>query len=82
MDWREKAACLGMDTELFFPIGESGPGFLQETVAKNVCSGCDVTDACLQDALKHRDGGIRGDMTEDERRKFKRRLARQLASKK
>ncbi|MDA9918255.1 WhiB family transcriptional regulator, partial [Pontimonas sp.] len=25
MDWRDKAACLTVDPELFFPVGNTGP---------------------------------------------------------
>ena len=37
MDWRSKAACLTVDPELFFPIGNTGPAIRQVAEAKAVC---------------------------------------------
>ena len=36
MDWRSKAACLTVDPELFFPIGNTGPAIRQVAEAKAV----------------------------------------------
>ena len=33
MDWRSKAACLSVDPELFFPIGNTGPAIAQAAEA-------------------------------------------------
>ncbi|MFE3074178.1 WhiB family transcriptional regulator [Streptomyces sp. NPDC059247] len=44
-------ACSGLDPELFFPVGESGPVLLQEQEAKAVCRRCPLMDSCLQGAL-------------------------------
>src|SRR4051812_16351319 len=43
MDWRDRAACLDEDPELFFPIGNTGPAILQIEEAKVVCRRCEVT---------------------------------------
>ena len=51
MDWRNRAACLTEDPELFFPIGNTGPALLQIEEAKRVCARCQVRDKCLQWAL-------------------------------
>ncbi len=47
MDWRDRAACLDADPELFFPIGNTGPAILQIEEAKAVCRTCPVIDSCL-----------------------------------
>ena len=52
-DWRNRAACLSEDPELFFPIGNSGPAKMQIAEAKTVCRGCEVRETCLQWALDH-----------------------------
>ena len=48
MDWRDKAACLTADPELFFPVGNTGPAVDQIEKAKAVCARCTVTEICLQ----------------------------------
>ena len=59
MDWRDRAACLEEDPELFFPIGNTGPALLQIEEAKMVCRRCDVQDTCLKWALESgQDAGV------------------------
>lgn len=48
MDWRSKAACLTVDPELFFPIGNTGPAIRQVAEAKAVCRECVVKGICLK----------------------------------
>ena len=77
MDWREKAACLQSDPELFFPIGNTGTALDQIDRAKDVCSSCPVTEMCLEYALSTgQDCGVWGGLSEEERRALKRRAAR------
>lgn len=77
MDWREKAACLTADPELFFPVGNTGPAVEQIERAKSVCASCPVTEMCLQYAMETgQDSGVWGGLSEDERRALKRRAAR------
>jgi WhiB family redox-sensing transcriptional regulator len=77
MDWRDRAACLTVDPELFFPVGNTGPAVEQIDRAKTVCSHCPVTEYCLQYALDtNQDSGVWGGLSEDERRALKRRAAR------
>ncbi|MGO1434822.1 MAG: WhiB family transcriptional regulator [Canibacter sp.] len=77
MDWREQAACLNADPELFFPVGNTGPALDQIERAKAVCASCSVTEMCLQYAMDtNQDYGVWGGLNEDERRTLKRRAAR------
>ena len=77
MDWRHKSACLTVDPELFFPVGNTGPAVEQIEKAKAVCARCTVTEICLQYALETgQDSGVWGGLSEDERRALKRRAAR------
>ncbi|MGH8932540.1 MAG: WhiB family transcriptional regulator [Egibacteraceae bacterium] len=73
MDWRDHAACLDTDPELFFPIGTTGPALNQIERAKAVCQRCDVATQCLEWAIATRqDAGVWGGLTDDERRALRR----------
>ena len=77
MTWRNRAACLDEDPELFFPVGNTGPALLQIEEAKAVCRRCEVVETCLEWAMQSgQDFGVWGEMSEDERRALKRRYAR------
>ena len=79
-DWRDSAACLTVDPELFFPTGSlsKGPGYEQQEKAKRVCGRCAVQDVCLMYALETgQDSGVWGGLGEDERRALKRRAIRE-----
>src|SRR5690606_28754178 len=47
--WRNNAACLGVDSNVFFP-GRGAKG----TEAKQICGGCPVREECLEYALRTR----------------------------
>lgn len=67
--WRARAACVDVDPEAFFPVGEAGPVFVaQVAAAKAVCAGCPVRAECLADALVGLAYGIAGGLTAEERR--------------
>jgi len=71
--WQEKANCMGVDPDLFFP--ERGASTRE---AKGVCRGCVVQMDCLEYALANGEKfGIWGGMSERERRRIRR--ARALA---
>ncbi|MGH8903306.1 MAG: WhiB family transcriptional regulator [Egibacteraceae bacterium] len=78
--WRAKAACLGIDPELFFPKGTTGQALDQLEEAKAVCRECSVIDECLDWALAtHQHDGVWGGKSEDERRAEHRRRCRRLS---
>jgi WhiB family redox-sensing transcriptional regulator len=68
MQWRERAACLHVDPELFFPISNRGPALQQIDEAKAVCGRCPVAEQCLDWAVQvGQVDGIWGGTTERER---------------
>ena len=74
--WRNRAACLGENSELFFPDGKTGPALLQTEEAKAVCHRCEVAATCLKWAIESgQDYGVWGGMSEYERRALKSRNA-------
>lgn len=67
--WRESAACLGADTELFFPVGFAGPAASDIQAAKAFCARCPVRACCLTYALDTGQmAGVWGGYDENERR--------------
>lgn len=67
-NYRARAACRGLDTELFFPIDER-PGSAGVAQATAVCAGCPVQAECLAESLAVGDEfGIFGGLTAAERR--------------
>ncbi|MFF8681124.1 WhiB family transcriptional regulator [Streptomyces sp. NPDC015237] len=76
-NWRAASVCKDEDPELFFPIGNTGPALLQIEEAKAVCRHCPVMERCLQWALESgQEHGVWGGTDEDERRRMRRRAAR------
>ncbi len=67
--WRDRAACKDLDTELFHPRRGGNTA-----APKAVCAGCEVREPCLDDALATGVScGIRGGMSERQRRGIRRR---------
>lgn len=70
-NWQADAACLGVDTRIFFPPeGRRGVRHRSlENAAKRICAQCPVQLACRHYALQaHEAYGVWGGLTEDERR--------------
>lgn len=77
--WRDRAECLGMDPEDWFPVSEleSGVALAHVESVKLICDRCPVIDSCLSWALGAQEQhGIWGGMTAKERASLKRRVAR------
>jgi WhiB family redox-sensing transcriptional regulator len=71
-DWRERAACLGEDPELFFPIGTGPRAERQIAEAKQVCARCPVLRQCRAFALDYAYEGVWGGTEDTERRTLRR----------
>ncbi|MDG9716010.1 WhiB family transcriptional regulator [Streptomyces sp. DH24] len=68
MEWLRRAACVGEDPELFFPVGTSGPALRDVDAAKRVCARCPVITECLTFALNSaQSSGVWGGTCEEER---------------
>ena len=66
LSWRQRAACRGVDPDIFFPASEE-----DAEPAKAICGQCPVRQACLEYALANREReGIWGGATERERRRI------------
>jgi hypothetical protein len=50
-DWRDHAACSGLDTDLFFPVSTSGASRTDIEAARRICQCCPVMTPCLRWAL-------------------------------
>lgn len=75
--WRNRAACLNENPELFVPIGNTGPALLQIEDAKAACRRCEIVETCPEWAMESgQTAGVWGGMSEDERRAIKRCNAR------
>lgn len=80
LEWRDDAACMGEDPELFFPVGRGDTLMRGVDAAKNVCRRCVVVDSCLDWAIESgSDFGVWGGLSEDERRALRNRRARKGA---
>ncbi|HVC25407.1 MAG TPA: WhiB family transcriptional regulator [Acidimicrobiales bacterium] len=63
--WRQRAACRGLDPDIFYPVSDE-----DAEEAKAICASCPVHQLCLEHALVHRErDGVWGGLTERERRR-------------
>jgi len=68
--WMDRAACTGLDPDLFHPISLAAAAYED---ARKVCASCPVAEHCLDYALAHRiDHGVWGGHTAPERRRLRR----------
>jgi WhiB family transcriptional regulator, redox-sensing transcriptional regulator len=76
MSWQDRAACTGMNAQLFFgPDGERWQDReIREAKAKAICALCPVREPCLSDALRNSiKHGIWGGLNNEERTRERRR---------
>jgi WhiB family redox-sensing transcriptional regulator len=83
-DWRQRAACNGLDPDMFF-VSEDVENRQErrdrEAAAKAVCARCTVVEDCLSYALAAGERyGIWGGLNSDERRALRRRDADEAAA--
>ena len=70
--WKSKAACRGLETEVFYPEPED-----EGAEAKAICDRCPVRQPCLEWALTNREKeGVWGGCNERERRRILRQRRR------
>jgi WhiB family redox-sensing transcriptional regulator len=66
LSWRQRAACRGVDPDVFYPVSDE-----EAEAAKEICADCSVRQACLEYALANRErDGVWGGATERERRRI------------
>ena len=83
-EWREFGSCRKLDTNMFFPIGQTGEAEIKIARAKNVCVPCPVRQQCLEFAITtNQEYGVWGGHSEEERRVVRRqwRASRRAAQK-
>jgi WhiB family transcriptional regulator, redox-sensing transcriptional regulator len=69
--WQERAACYGLDPEIFFPTTEEEAG-----LALSYCGVCRVRELCLTWAVRNGERyGVWGGTTEQQRRRLIRHVA-------
>jgi len=71
IDWRDRAACLTADPELFFATHK-----IDVERAKDICRKCPVIRECLMNALgQSNQHGVAGGLSESERKALKRKAS-------
>ena len=65
-----QANCLGLDTEMFFPVGQLNPKV--ENTLRRICMTCPVFDDCLDYSLKVKVSGYWAGTTETKRVELRR----------
>ena len=81
MTWRDRAACRGINPEIFYPHAGSPRGRVtkaSKALALSLCAECGVVTPCLDFALStplNQDFGIWGGTTAGQRDKMRRKKA-------
>jgi len=68
LNWRDKAACKGMDVNLFFPKPvRDGVAPNYDPIVRETCGSCPVSQECYAEAKKNRNDGFWGNTTPTQR---------------
>ncbi|MEU3509115.1 WhiB family transcriptional regulator [Streptomyces longwoodensis] len=79
--WRDRAACIGEDPEIFFPLSDGLAAGADARAAMAVCRRCPVLLDCRAWAVEHgEDDGIWGATTAPQRRALRRAAGDTLAA--
>jgi WhiB family redox-sensing transcriptional regulator len=71
-EWRKRAVCLGVDTNLFYPETTANGSVKASNLAKRMfCSHCPVQIECAAEAFENGEHGVWGCLSESERRKMR-----------
>lgn len=62
--WQDDAACLGMDTNLFFTLPNGKP----KPVVVETCARCTVQEECLSFSVKHDEYGVWAGLSRSDRK--------------
>jgi WhiB family transcriptional regulator, redox-sensing transcriptional regulator len=66
-NWKDKANCLGSDTESFFTQSNNETYYHNKAMLIKICSACEVKAECLDYAIKHEMLGWWAGTTEQQR---------------
>ena len=65
--WQARAACAGMETEIFYPVGNARTLPPNYGPARAICATCAVRAECIEDAITHEDmWGVRGGLSPEQ----------------
>lgn len=73
MSWQDNANCIGIDTEMFFPVADSG-SYSSEDYLRKMCNNCEVKKNCLDFALNNLVQGWWAGTVDSQRAKMRQQL--------
>lgn len=81
--WHVDALCLGMETQVFYPVGRGMDVVQRVRDTKKLCKSCPVISTCLNDALSRdpvHDWGVWGGTSRVERMNMRRAIGKKVAA--
>lgn len=69
LTWQADAACINLDTELFFTPESNTPGAQVENLdtIRRMCAGCPVLSECYEHAIRYEQYGVWAGLTPSQR---------------